>query len=71
MQFIPFDPKFDKTDDMRTFWESQEYRPHKKVVIFTTERYLMPNKCYSFDFNYLFQAQKFQNEPSKKSPLVL
>jgi len=58
MQFMPqtkadLKRKYDD-EDFKTFWESQQYRPYKKVIIFTTEKYLMPNKCYSFDFNYLF-----------------
>lgn len=49
-------------NEFLTFWESKLYRPHNKMVIFTTERYLNKNHCYSFDYNYLYQATKFKNE---------
>lgn len=41
-------------NEFLTFWESKLYRPHNKMVIFTTERYLNKNHCYSFDYNYLY-----------------
>lgn len=37
-----------------TFWESPYYKPHSKVLIFTTETYLHRNQCYSFDYNHLY-----------------
>ena len=64
-------PTETKDDEFLTFWESKLYRPHNKMVIFTTERYLNKNHCYSFDYNYLYQATKFKNEQSKKSPIVI
>jgi hypothetical protein len=54
-----------------TFWESPYYKPHSKVLIFTTEKHLNENKCYSFDYNHLFQAYGFQEEEPRKSPVVL
>lgn len=37
-----------------TFWETASYKPYKKMIIVTTDTYLMKNSCYSFDYNYLF-----------------
>lgn len=45
-----------------TFWETETYRPSMKVVILTTDRYLYKSHCYSFDYNYLYQAFKFRHE---------
>jgi hypothetical protein len=41
-------------DKYQTFWETREYRPCKKVLILTTNRWLFKSRCYSFDYNYLF-----------------
>ena len=56
-------------EGFQTFWEMEGYKPYKKMLIVTTEHYQMKNHCYSFDYNYLFQAQKFENE--FKSPIVI
>jgi len=58
-------------DEFQTFWETEEYRPGKKVLIFTTDRQLFKSHCYSFDYNYLFQAQAFMHEESKKAPIII
>lgn len=50
MQFKPPGEQSSK----KTFWDSLNYCPSQKVVIVTTERYMFKNKCYSFDFNYLY-----------------
>jgi hypothetical protein len=39
------------------------------MIIVTTDTYMMKNNVYSFDYNYLYQAKKFENE--YKSPVVL
>jgi len=36
------------------FFESDNYKPLKKVLILTTEKQLWGNKAYSFDFNFLY-----------------
>ena len=45
-----------------TFWETETYRPSMKVVILTTDRHLYKSHCYSFDYNFLYQAFKFRYE---------
>ena len=66
MQFktVTVDPR-----GFQTFWETEYYKPYKKMIIVSTDTYLMKNNTYSFDFNYLYQAQKFDGE--YKSPVVL
>jgi len=61
----------DNKEKFETFWETEEYRPFKKVIVLTTQRYLEKCLCYSFDYNYLFQASKFKNEHSKASPVII
>lgn len=41
------------------------------MLILSTDRWLFKSRCYSFDYNYLFQARKFMHEQSKKAPIVL
>ena len=49
-----------KYDGFQTFWETENYKPYKKVLIVTTETYMMKNEAYSFDYNHIFQASKFE-----------
>lgn len=58
-------------DKFETFWESKLYRPAKKIIIVTNERYMHENKCYSYDYNYLYSAMRFKNEKSKKAPIII
>ena len=58
-------------DKFETFWKSKFYRPSKKIIILTNERHMHDNKCYSFDYNYLFSAMRFKNEKSKKAPIII
>jgi nicotinic acid phosphoribosyltransferase len=53
----------------QTFWETENYLPSKKVLIVTTDTYFMKNHTYSFDYNQLYQASKFDNEI--KAPIVI
>lgn len=40
--------------NFQTFWESSQYRVHKKVIIVTTEKHFPRNTSYSYDFNHVF-----------------
>jgi hypothetical protein len=31
----------------------------------------MKSHCYSFDYNYLYQATNYKHEESKKAPIVI
>lgn len=46
--------KSENTNNFQTFWESSQYKVHKKVLILTTEKHFFKNNCYSYDFNHLF-----------------
>lgn len=65
MQFKKHKKKNDKDNEkenkngedankFKTFWEVDSYRPYKKLIIFSTDKYMMKSHCYSFDYNYLF-----------------
>ena len=41
------------------------------MLIVTTDRDMLQSKCYSFDYNYLFSAQKFRYEESKRVPIII
>jgi hypothetical protein len=32
---------------------------------------MMKSYCYSFDYNYLYQATNYKHEESKKAPIVI